>query len=211
MSFSNNGNKPYKKKKSRFYEAPEEPLTEHQKARVLRKMENICLWYIAKSRKTRKELYDRLRERRYPAEFIDTVLDKLEEQKDIDDASYAEYFAYSRHHYDRLGQRAIETKLRQKGVAAELIAEAIDKVDMSDEEENAQLIVERKLRFMRNMDDQKKTQRLVGMLARKGYDMGSAFRIVKEAIQAQKDEDEAEEYQAELDRQAAEKEEPDFS
>lgn len=207
MSFNNNGGKPYKKKKSRFYEAPDEPLNEHQKARVLRKMENICLWYIAKSRKTRKELYDRLKERRYPIEFIDEVLNKLEEQKDIDDVAYAEYFAYSRHHYDRLGQRAIETKLRQKGVASDIIAEAISKVDMSDEEENAQLIVERKLRFMRSLDEQKKTQRLVGMLARKGYDMGTAFRIVKDAIQAQKDEDEAEEYQAELDRQAEQSDE----
>lgn len=181
------GGKPFKKRKSRFYEAPDEPLTETQKARVLRKMENICLWYIAKSRKTRKELYDRLRERRYPTEFIEIVLDKLEAQKDIDDAAYAEYFAYSRHNYERYGKRAIENKLRQKGVDGEIIAAAVENLDMEEEEENAQVLVERKLRYMRNLDEQKKIQRLLGFLVRKGYDMGTALRIVKEAVAADKE------------------------
>lgn len=193
MSNYSNG-KPFKKRKSRFYEEPDEPLTETQKARVLRKMENICLWYIAKSRKTRKELYDRLRERRYPTDLIEIVLDKLEVQKDIDDAAYAEYFAYSRHTYERYGKRAIENKLRQKGVSSDIIAAAVENLDMEEEEENAQLLVERKLRYMRNMDEQKKTQRLIGMLVRKGYDMGTALRIVKEAIILDNEEAEAEEH-----------------
>jgi len=193
---------PYKKRKSRFYEEPEQPLTEEQTKRVLKKMENICVWYINKSRKTRKELHDKLRERRYPQEFIEIVLDKLEASKDIDDAAYAEYFVYSRHEYDRLGKRSIENKLRMKGVSSDIIAEATENIDEDEEYENAKYLVERRLNSTRNLEPQKRLERLARFLIGKGYDLGSAFSIVKEVIAEATEAEEAE--QSEL-------ESPDFT
>lgn len=186
-------NTPYKKRKSKIYEPPEEPLTEVQKARVLQKMRNICLWYINKSRKTRYELEQKLKERKYPSEFITIVLDKLEASKDIDDYEYAKYFAYSRHEYDRLGKKAIENKLRLKGVSADIIAEVVEPLDMEEETENAKYLIERRLRSTRNLDYQKRIQRHVGFLVRRGYDFGTAMTIVKEALAEEAEANEFEE------------------
>lgn len=43
-------------------------------------------------------------------------------------------------------------------------------------------MVRRKLRSLERFDDQTKTRRLVGMLARKGYGAGVAFSIVREEL-----------------------------
>ena len=43
-------------------------------------------------------------------------------------------------------------------------------------------MVRRKLRSMERFDDQTKTRRLVGMLARKGYGAGVAYSIVREEL-----------------------------
>lgn len=191
MSFANSRSKdgtqkPYQKK-SRFYVEPDEPLTEKQLERLLKKMENICVWYLTKGKKTRKELEMKLRERRYPKDYIDRVLDKLEARGEIDDKEYAEYFAYSRHQYDRLGKRAIENKLRLKGVSSEIIAEAVELIDVDEEYENAKILVERRVRSTRNLEPQKRLERLARMLIGKGYDLGTAFTIVKEVLAEVKD------------------------
>ncbi len=201
MSFVNKdgrNNKPYQKK-TRFYEPPEEPLTEKQLERVLKKMENICVWYLTKSKKTRKELEMKLKERRYPKDYIDTVLDKLESRGEIDDKEYAEYFTHSRHQYDRLGKRAIENKLRMKGVSSEIIAEAVELIDSDNEYENGKILVERRARSTRNLDSQKRLEKLARMLISKGYDLGTAFIIVKEVLAELKPEEDAE--KAEYDDQ----------
>ncbi|MEU2628228.1 recombination regulator RecX, partial [Kitasatospora sp. NPDC007106] len=41
---------------------------------------------------------------------------------------------------------------------------------------------DRKLRTTRGLEPQARTRRLVGMLARRGYSEGLAFRVVREAL-----------------------------
>lgn len=60
-------------------------------------------------------------------------------------------------------------------------------LDSATEEETARALVLRRLRTDRGRRPEATFRRLVGMLARKGYPPGLAFRVVKEALAARPD------------------------
>jgi regulatory protein len=61
-------------------------------------------------------------------------------------------------------------------------AEAVGEVDDEDERAAAQRLVERRLGAMRRLDRATATRRLMGMLARKGYNGGLAAAVIREAL-----------------------------
>jgi regulatory protein len=75
-------------------------------------------------------------------------------------------------------------ELRRKGVADDVVRDALDEIDPGDEQEAARELVRRKVRSMSRLDDQTKTRRLVAMLGRKGYAPGVAFAVVRAELAA---------------------------
>jgi regulatory protein len=67
-------------------------------------------------------------------------------------------------------------------VADETLKAALDQIDTDSELETARALVAKKLRGMAALDQQAQARRLVGMLARKGYSPGLAYRVVKEQL-----------------------------
>ncbi|MFE6870489.1 recombination regulator RecX [Kitasatospora sp. NPDC057692] len=159
----------------------EEPADPESRAR------DICLRLLTGAAKTRKQLADALRKREIPDEVAEEVLTRLEEVGLIDDAAFARAWVESRHSVRGLSRRALAQELRTKGVAGDLAEQALAQVDPDDETEAARALVERRLRTTRGLERQTRTRRLVGMLARRGYSEGLAFRVVREAL----DEEEA--------------------
>ncbi|MFI5534421.1 regulatory protein RecX [Kitasatospora sp. NPDC051853] len=146
----------------------------------------ICLRLLTGAAKTRKQLAGALAKREIPEEVAEQVLDRLQEVGLIDDAAFAEAWVESRHNARGLGRRVLSQELRQRGVAPELAERALAQVDEDDEEAAAREFVRRRLRTMRGLDDQAKLRRLVGALARRGYAEGLAFRLAKEALEAER-------------------------
>jgi regulatory protein len=102
----------------------------------------------------------------------------------IDDAAFARLWVESRQSGKGLARRALAQELRRKGIADEVAREALDEVDPADEEATARVLVAKRLRSMARLDDQTRTRRLVGMLARKGYPPGLAMAVVRDAVRA---------------------------
>ncbi len=144
---------------------------------------DICLRLLTGAAKTRKQLADALCKREIPEEVADEVLTRLEEVGLIDDAAFAAAWVESRHAVRGLSRRALAQELRTKGVAADLVEQAVAQLDHDDETDVARALVERKLRSTRGLDSQVRTRRLVGMLARRGYSEGLAFRVVRSALE----------------------------
>lgn len=72
-------------------------------------------------------------------------------------------------------------ELRDKGIAEELSAAALEQLSGEDEVEMARELVEKKVRSMpAGLERDKGVRRLVAMLGRKGYSSGIAFRVVNE-------------------------------
>ena len=112
------------------------------------------------------------------------MLDRFTDVGLVDDAAFAGAWVQSRHSTRGLGRRAITQELRRRGVDGPLIEAAVEGVTDEDEEGTARRLVERKLTTMRGLPPETQLRRLTGMLARKGYSGGLAFRVVREAIAA---------------------------
>jgi regulatory protein len=147
----------------------------------------ICLRLLTDRARTRHELAQALKQRGVPDEASESVLSRFDEVGLIDDAAFAGQYVRSRHAYRGLSRRAIAMELRRKGVDDEVAGEALEEVDPASEERRARELVDRKLRTVpADTPEQRKkaVNRLVGMLARKGYGGGIAYRVVREALAA---------------------------
>lgn len=143
----------------------------------------ICLRQLATRPRTRAELAGELRRRGIADDVATEVLDRYGEVGMIDDRAFAQAWVSSRHHGRGLARQALGSELRQRGVAAETVTEALGELDRDTEVETARALVERKLRTASGSPEAV-FRRLVGMLARKGYPAALAFRVVKEAVAA---------------------------
>ncbi|MBO0803249.1 MAG: regulatory protein RecX [Nocardiopsaceae bacterium] len=145
----------------------------------------ICLRQLEFEPKTREQLRGALAKRGIPGDVADTVLGRLADVGLIDDAAFAKAWVESRHHSRGLAGRALKAELRRRGVADDDIKEAVAILPPDAEAETARHLVERKLASTRGQPAQTRTRRLAGMLARKGYPPGLAFRVIREALEAE--------------------------
>ncbi|WUP75397.1 recombination regulator RecX [Microbispora hainanensis] len=145
----------------------------------------ICLRLLTMAPKTRAQLADALRKRDVPEDAANAVLERFSEVGLIDDKAFAAAWVSSRHTGRGLARRALAQELRQRGVAEETVKDAVGQLDPDEEAETARRLVDRKLAATRGVEPQARMRRLVGMLARKGYSPGLAFRVVREAIEAE--------------------------
>jgi regulatory protein len=143
---------------------------------------DICLQLLAARPRTRVELQKALVRKGIEAEVAEQVLGRLDAVGLIDDKAFAEMWVHSRHTYQGVGRRALAVELRRRGVDNDTAAEAVASVDSDAEEERARQLVRKRLPAMGSADQPTKIRRLVGMLARKGYPQGLAYRVVKEEL-----------------------------
>src|ERR1700722_4848141 len=143
----------------------------------------ICLRLLTAAPRTQAELATALRRRGVPEDAAQAVLARFTEVKLIDDAMFARAWVETRHHGRGLAGRALREELRRKGVAAEDIATALEELDPDQELATARELIARRLPGTRGQPGPARLRRLVGLLARKGYPAGLAYRVVREALE----------------------------
>ncbi len=148
----------------------------------------ICLHQLEFAPRTRAELAAVLRRKGVEDDVADQVLGRFAEVGMIDDALFAQMWVTSRHRGRGLAGRALTQELRRKGVDDTTVAEAVATLDPALEEQTARSLVDRRLRTTAGLPVDARVRRLAGMLARKGYPAGLAFRVVKEALAAEGEE-----------------------
>ena len=145
----------------------------------------ILLDQLAGRARSRGELADKLRQRQVPEEIAARLLDRFEEVGLVDDAAFADSWVSGRHAAKGLAPRALAVELRRKGVADEVVREALERVGPGQQEEAARALVRKRLRSLQNVDEATRTRRLVGMLARKGYSASLAWTVVRDELGAE--------------------------
>jgi regulatory protein len=144
----------------------------------------ICLQQLTAGPRSRGQLTTVLKRRGVDPLVAEEVLDRLEDVRLVDDSAFAESYVSSRR-AGTLSRRALGHELRSKGVAGEIVTEALDSLDPEAEVATATALVARKLSSTRPLALEARVRRLVSMLARKGYPGGMSLRIVREALAAE--------------------------
>lgn len=148
----------------------------------------IALRQLTVAPRTRAQLSDAMARRGVPDEVAESVLDRFEEVRLVDDEDFARQWVETRHAGRGLSRRALRHELRARGVADETVHAAVGEISAEAELEAARQLVRRRLPGMAGDDPARRTRRLAGMLARKGYGTSVAFRAIRDVTGEQVDE-----------------------
>ena len=143
----------------------------------------VCLRLLTDRARSRAELADRLARKGFRPDVAEQALDRLAAVGLIDDAEFARQWVTSRHAHAGRGRRSLAVELRRKGIGPAESAAALAEVSPDDERARAAELVRRKLRTATVPADRAErdrlVRRLVGMLARRGYDGSVAIGVVR--------------------------------
>jgi regulatory protein len=120
---------------------------------------------------SRAEIIKKLRQKRLDSLEIREIIADLEEKGYINDLDFALKWSYSRVPGKCLGRIRLESELRQKGIAPEIISQVQDEVYIKYSEfELAGELLERKFHGVDfNEADPKEKKRAFGLLQRHGF------------------------------------------
>ncbi|MCW2831145.1 MAG: recombinase RecX [Aeromicrobium sp.] len=163
---------------------PDAEPDDYDVAAELAKARQIVYDRLAVQARSRSDLEQALAKKQVPAEVASAVLDKFEAAGLIDDAEFARAWVQSRQRSKGLSARVLGIELRRKGVADDIVREALDELDPQAEIEAAHRLVRAKLRSMSRLDDATRIRRLTGLLARKGYAPQLALEVVRHELGA---------------------------
>lgn len=133
---------------------------------------------LAARMRTEKEICDALQRNAYPEETIARVMARLHEAGYLSDADFAAQWAASRT-AKGMGERRIRMELRQKGVRAEEIDEALSAMD-GDERLSGAVKAARKAARGKDLSSPADRQKVLAALARRGYDFALARQALAE-------------------------------
>lgn len=146
---------------------------------------SYCLRRLTAAARSEHDLRTKLLERGYEQDVIDAVLARLRRAGYVDDEQYAQMWVRSRASTKALTGPVLRRELRLKGVADELIEQALAQADPADEDERARALLRRKLPAtmpVERADRDRLKRRLGGVLARKGYTGSRVWSIVDEVM-----------------------------
>lgn len=157
---------------------------EEDKARVRKR----ALGLLDQRSRSRYELKERLLRSESPEEVIDEVLDDLARVGLLNDAAFAHEWVRQRHGRRGKSARVLDRELQRKGVGQDERADALEQIDEADEEAMAWKFAEKKARSVKEIpadraERDKALRRIVGVLARRGYNEGMSLRLAKQALE----------------------------
>ncbi len=146
---------------------------------------NAAYRYLSYRPRSESELRDRLHRRGFPTEHIDKVVEKLKEQRFIDDEAFARFWAENRASFRPRSRQMTRRELLKKGVGKEEISQAINEIDETESAYNA---ASARARRLQNLEYQEFRQRLTEFLRRRGFTYDTISQTVKRVWQEMKNE-----------------------
>jgi regulatory protein len=141
---------------------------------------NAAFRFLSYRPRSEAETRTRLQKLGYEADEIERVVTQLKQLALLDDAAFAEFWMENRNKFRPRSQRMLKLELRRKGVESEVINEAVEDIDETDNAYRAALT---KARTLPVSDYQIFRQRLGGYLQRRGFNYGVINKVVKQTWQ----------------------------
>lgn len=135
--------------------------------------------YLAARARSKHEIEQKLMQAGYRPCTVEMVIYKLQRENLLDDADFARQWVESRQNH-KLGRSRIAQELRRKGISQDEAEEALSIIEDEDQLSGAiALAAKAAARIKPDEDLRKASNRIAGMLARRGY----SWDIAKKAIQ----------------------------
>jgi regulatory protein len=137
--------------------------------------------FLAHRPRSTAEVTSRLRRAQVDEDTLQIVLDRLREQRLLDDTRFATLWVESRSSFQPRSARLLQHELRQKGVARDTIETVIAARSGDDEVDTAIAAGRKRLRAFASLDEETFRRRMAGFLARRGFNYAAvepALRVL---------------------------------
>lgn len=156
---------------------------EEDKAEVRRR----GLLLLDQRARSRSELRQRLIALEFEDALVDMVLDDFEASKLLDDETFAFEWVRQRHQRRGKSRTVLDRELKDKGIAQSIRSSALEQITAESEEDIARGLAEKKARTIKakpvgRADYDKALRRVVGVLARRGFNQSMSLHIAKKAL-----------------------------
>lgn len=138
------------------------------------KLYDKAIHYLSFRPRSVKEVADHLAKKGHDCAEVEPVIQKLLEQKLLDDEAFARSWTESRSLLKPSSKKKLTLELRQKGVPADIVERVLDELDSGDEVEAIKKLAQKKLSLARYQDQRK----LTDYLLRQGF----SYDAVKTAL-----------------------------
>ena len=147
------------------------PITEQE---ALQKLSALC----ARAEHSSGEMLEKMRRWQLSEDARERVLDRLIDEKFVNDERFARLFVREKIRFDRWGRRKIEQALYQKGVASDISRRVLDEVD--DEAYVAELkkLIAAKRRSVQAESDYEMRAKLTKYALGRGFD----YNVIRQCI-----------------------------
>ncbi|MEF2244489.1 RecX family transcriptional regulator [Paenibacillus sp. IITD108] len=139
---------------------------------------SLAIAYLGAKPRTKKQMYSYLLRKEFEEHHIQYAIDRLEEERIVDDELYAKQFVQSRVNSALKGRHFIMNELRQRGVSKEASMEAIAELDYESELQAASTLADKKWRSLKGeyADRRRKLQLFI---MRRGFPSDIVREVMK--------------------------------
>lgn len=116
--------------------------------------------------------------------IIDQVIEKLKQQKFINDEEFARMWIEQRTQFKPRSMRVIKMELKQKGISQEIIESRIKNQELSEDTDlkQAKRLVQKRMQRYKGLEKRELYEKLGRFLASKGFDWDTIKKSVDEVV-----------------------------
>lgn len=136
---------------------------------------------LAQHARTIWEIKTKSQQKKFPPEIIDRVIEEFSRAGFLNDEKYIESWLENQMKYRPSGRILCWKKLAAKGLASDLIKQKISEIYPEEmEKEAAKQLIRDKERLYKNLDKQKKAQKISLFLKSRGFGSDAIVAVLEE-------------------------------
>ncbi|KAB2866663.1 MAG: RecX family transcriptional regulator [Bacteroidales bacterium] len=151
------------------------------KEKALSRLQYLC----ARSEKCTGDLRQKMIQWKMETTDIAWVINSLTSDKFVDDARYAAMFVRDKSRISKWGRVKIATALRAKGVAVDIINDALTQIDPSTDKAQLIELIARKAKQTKSKSVYDLKNKLIRFGVSRGFDMGVVIDVVNGAVKGE--------------------------
>lgn len=148
---------------------------------AIQKIYHQVIRYLSYRMRTEKEIRDYLQQKNVDESIIERMIDRLTNERLINDEEFANMFVRSRMRTSTKGPNLIKQELMVKGVDSQKASQALQQFTYDEQLKRAQKIVHKRLRKSSKHSFQKQLYQTKAALERNGYEADVIRTVIDEA------------------------------
>lgn len=160
----------------------------------------VAVDYLSYGLRSEKEVRDKLWDSEISPAYIEPTIQRLRDQKYLDDRIYGESYTRTAANINRKGPGVIAQELKRKGLDEETINLSLEQYPEETQFENAVFLAEKTLRKQSRRSSRESGQKVRLFLQQKGFDRDLINRVFEDLDTEKSEEDEMDALRSEGDK-----------